>query len=165
MLRRRCKPSCEGTAPLPREQDKQTHSVHTHTHTLMHPHRYKPSCEGTAPSPREQAAVTFWSGNMVVFGGYAMGGRTNDLYVLDLAQWQWSQPTTGGTAPSPRQVCACVYGGVFVYVCVWGCVCPSGSGPSPQRGARRPHHARYVWEGRGGGRACVCVFCVLCVIV
>jgi len=48
---------------------------------------------------------------MVVFGGYAVGGRTNDLYVLDLTTWHWKQPTTAGTPPSPRQVrvCACVY--------------------------------------------------------
>jgi hypothetical protein len=37
-------------------------------------------------------------------GGHAIGGRTNDLFLLDLSAWQWSQPATAGTAPSPRQV-------------------------------------------------------------
>lgn len=75
-----------------------------HPHPSRAPCRYKPACEGTAPTPREQPAVTLWAGSMVVFGGYAVGGRTNDLFVLDLSSWQWSQPATAGTAPSPRQV-------------------------------------------------------------
>lgn len=37
-------------------------------------------------------------------GGHAIGGRTNDLFLLDLGAWQWSQPAFSGTAPSPRQV-------------------------------------------------------------
>jgi len=39
-----------------------------------------------------------------------MGGRTNDLYVLDLSSWQWTQPATQGTAPSPRQASAITIG-------------------------------------------------------
>ena len=33
---------------------------------------YKPNTEGTAPTPREQSVATFWAGNMVLFGGYAV---------------------------------------------------------------------------------------------
>ncbi len=41
--------------------------------------------------------------NGAVFaGGHASTGRTNDLLLLELSGWTWSQPVTTGTAPSPR---------------------------------------------------------------
>lgn len=54
---------------------------------------------------------------MVVFGGHALGGRTNDLFLLDLSAWQWSQPATAGNAPSPRQASAiCIGHGNLLFV-------------------------------------------------
>jgi hypothetical protein len=43
-------------------------------------------------------------------GGHAIGGRTNDLFLLDLSVWQWSQPPFAGTSPSPRQAAAVAIG-------------------------------------------------------
>lgn len=42
--------------------------------------------------------------------GHATGGRTNDLLLLELSGWTWSQPTTTGTAPSPRSNAAITVG-------------------------------------------------------
>lgn len=72
---------------------------------------YRPNTEGSSsPAARELAAAAFWAGNMVIFGGNAIGGRTNDLWRLDLSSWQWSQPPSSGTSPSPRQNAAICMG-------------------------------------------------------
>jgi len=42
--------------------------------------------------------------------GHATGGRTNDLLMLELSAWSWSQPSTSGTAPSPRSGAALTLG-------------------------------------------------------
>lgn len=45
-------------------------------------------------------------------GGHAAGGRTNDLFLLELSRLAWSQPQTAGPAPSPRSgAAACVGAG------------------------------------------------------
>jgi hypothetical protein len=50
-------------------------------------------------------------------GGHAIGGRTNDMFLLDLSAWQWSQPAFSGNAPSPRQACAlCIGRGNLLFV-------------------------------------------------
>ena len=38
----------------------------------------------------------------LIVAHFQVGGRTNDLMLLDLSSWQWSQPALAGTAPSPR---------------------------------------------------------------
>jgi hypothetical protein len=42
--------------------------------------------------------------------GHATGGRTNDLLLLELSGWTWTQPNTSGTAPSPRSCAAITVG-------------------------------------------------------
>jgi hypothetical protein len=42
--------------------------------------------------------------------GHATGGRTNDLLLLELSGWTWTQPSTSGTAPSPRSCAAITVG-------------------------------------------------------
>lgn len=50
-------------------------------------------------------------------GGHASGGRTNDLLLLELSGWTWSQPTTTGTAPSPRSGAAlCIGHGRYLVI-------------------------------------------------
>jgi hypothetical protein len=50
-------------------------------------------------------------------GGHAAGGRTNDLLLLELSGWTWSQPATTGTAPSPRSGAAmCIAHGRYLVV-------------------------------------------------
>lgn len=50
-------------------------------------------------------------------GGHASSGRTNDLLLLELSGWTWSQPVTTGTAPSPRSGAAmCVGHGRYLVI-------------------------------------------------
>lgn len=50
-------------------------------------------------------------------GGHASGGRTNDMLLLELSDWVWSQPATTGTAPSPRSGAAlCIGHGRYLVV-------------------------------------------------
>lgn len=50
-------------------------------------------------------------------GGHASGGRANDLLLLELSGWTWSQPATTGTAPSPRSGAAmCVAHGRYLII-------------------------------------------------
>lgn len=52
-----------------------------------------------------------------MLGGHAAGARTNDLFMLDLSSWIWSQPPTSGTPPSPRSGAAmCVGNGHFLFI-------------------------------------------------
>ena len=56
---------------------------------------------------------------MVVFavGGHAKGSRSNDLHLLELSDWSWSQPNTSGTAPPPRSYAgACVGHGHYLFI-------------------------------------------------
>jgi hypothetical protein len=50
-------------------------------------------------------------------GGHASGGRTNDLLLLELSGWTWSQPAITGTPPSPRSGAAmCVGHGRYLVI-------------------------------------------------
>jgi hypothetical protein len=56
------------------------------------------------------AAEDCAAGLAVCAAGHATGGRTNDLLMLELSAWSWSQPSTSGTAPSPRSGAALTLG-------------------------------------------------------
>ena len=68
----------------------------------------------TGPCARSQAACCLEpeAGALIVFGGESgRESRFNDVHVLDLASWRWSQPALAGTGPSPRQAPAlCLHG-------------------------------------------------------
>eukprot|EP00210_Caulerpa_lentillifera_P006016 g5750.t1 len=109
---------------------------------------------GGSPSPRECASTIFWTGQLVLFGGFGSGTRLNDFWFLNLSTMTWSQPALGGTAPSPRQSAAlCVanstqlllHGGrnhfvlddLFVYDTLsqnWYALQTTGRRPSPRYG-------------------------------
>ncbi len=71
---------------------------------LLPLHRtHSPSRPSARPNPDTQRRHPSFP---LRVGGHAIGGRTNDLFLLDLSAWQWSQPAMAGTAPSPRQASA-----------------------------------------------------------
>lgn len=61
---------------------------------------------GARPGPLSHAACCLLpSGRHVaVFGGYRSGsGLLNELWVLDLDRWEWSQPEVAGDIPRARR--------------------------------------------------------------
>ena len=79
----------------------------------------------TGPCPRSLAACCLDAERnaLIVFGGEAgRGVRLNDLFLLDLAAWHWSQPICVGTCPSPRQAPAMCLHGARPFTAL-GCPC------------------------------------------
>jgi hypothetical protein len=59
---------------------------------------------GKAPEPRADHASAYLSltKELFIFGGWNGRERLNDLHVLNLETFEWSQPKTGGVSPQPR---------------------------------------------------------------
>jgi hypothetical protein len=61
---------------------------------------------GSRPGPLSHATCCLLPSNrhVAVFGGYRSGsGLLNELWVLDLEWWQWSQPEVAGDVPQARR--------------------------------------------------------------
>jgi len=59
--------------------------------------------EGTAPAAREGHSLTVIRRKAFVFGGYTVGGLSNDLQILALDSLRWEEVVYSGFGPSPRQ--------------------------------------------------------------
>ena len=59
---------------------------------------------GTAPTERSAHSSILYDKEMVVFGGYCGSANTwkNDVWVLNLTSYAWTERATSGTGPSPR---------------------------------------------------------------
>jgi len=62
------------------------------------------STSGKAPEPRADHASAYLSltKELFIFGGWNGRERLNDLHMLNLETFVWSQPKTGGVSPQPR---------------------------------------------------------------
>ncbi|HLP92253.1 MAG TPA: kelch repeat-containing protein [Nostocaceae cyanobacterium] len=56
------------------------------------------------PSPRHGHSAICYQDSMIIFGGLQneTNQTLNDLHILDLKNWTWTQPQTSGEIPSPR---------------------------------------------------------------
>lgn len=80
------------SVPLTRLEPGQSCSIYSqHKHALWHAKLFQLIC-----------VLLTWHGPLCCAAGHATGGRTNDLLLLELSAYAWSQPVTSGTAPSPR---------------------------------------------------------------
>jgi hypothetical protein len=82
---------------------------------LLLSHGRGTACVQTAPTSN---GITFLhDARLPCSGGHASAGRTNDLLLLELSGWTWSQPVTTGTAPSPRSGSAlCIGHGRYLVI-------------------------------------------------
>ena len=84
------------------------------------------SCQGRAaskaprlcagPRGRVFAACTIWQNCLIVFGGELSRSKcANDVHLLNLATWQFTQPVLLGKCPAPRRGAAvCVHGAALL---------------------------------------------------
>eukprot|EP00898_Chlorokybus_atmophyticus_P008108 jgi/Chlat1/8299/Chrsp78S07714 len=89
------RPLCVGTIDSPdtTEEEVPSHSVNEGL--------------GRVPGPRAfHVAVVVESRLLFVFGGRSGRDRLSELWVLDTATWQWSQPRTTGSNPVAREFAA-----------------------------------------------------------
>ena len=74
-----------------------------------------------APRSRHTAATINNDQDIIVYGGGGKNKIFGDIWILNVAKMQWSQPQTRGAKPSPRWGHSCsivnskmyVYGGVY----------------------------------------------------
>ena len=77
-----------------------------HNTEAVIPHQLAIGGWSNAPSPRAAHSATLIGENMYVFGGYGGLGYSrrdlDDLYALNLTNWQWSKVQAKGAAPEKR---------------------------------------------------------------
>jgi N-acetylneuraminic acid mutarotase len=57
-----------------------------------------------------------WGSKMVIFGGFVSGQRVNDIWILDLDTFKWTEVNATGTMPEPRAGHSCVFYQDALYV-------------------------------------------------
>lgn len=131
----------------------------------------KPQIQGQPPSPRYGHSAILYENSMIVFGGESNDTHDtfNDVHVLDLETWTWTQPDIFGNIPDSRgfhtavlyQDKMLVWGGykeakdggyIFTDVAVhilnlktweWSQITPNGTPPEP-----RCHHSAALYQDK-----------------